>query len=548
MEKQTTLMDRLRSRLPLLITIFCLLQPLLDVAGYWQARLGLSNAPTMVLRMLLLGASVLLGFLLSRRKWIYWLTGALLAVLTGLHALACMQAPKGYQDAFTDLLNLVRIYFLPLMTLCFITFLDQSPKAFPAMCKAMVLDLLLIAGVQLASVLTGTNPYTYSVDKTGILGWFLWTNSQSAILAMLAPITICWAIRRWQGRLLPILLLTAVSEATLFTLAPRLAYGSLLAGGLGVAFCLLLSSRSNWKQALCVALVTCLFLAAYPVSPTYARLNRNEARMEKTDKEIKQMNIHIETVPVAPATTKAPQDSTESAASAEATAPAETQKPFNPTSPSASGAHKVKLDDTNADKMERLYRSQSIIWSMVDRFGREKVFEIYDYTLDPTILSNTRLMKINFCRLVMGDSGFLSGLFGLNLKELTHQRYDAKKQLVTDNYDVENDLHGIYFLTGLVGLVLMLLFLGSFGIRALTAVLRKPKVYFNLTMNGFAIAYGLALIHAYFTASVLRRNNASVYLAMVLAGLWYLSRKKTAPEPEKPANLEAAAIPERENN
>ena len=31
---------------------------------------------------------------------------------------------------------------------------------------------------------------------------------------------------------------------------------------------------------------------------------------------------------------------------------------------------------------------------------------------------------------------------------------------------------------------------------------------------------------ACFTASVLRRNNASFYLALVLAGLWYLSQKK----------------------
>ena len=172
------------------------------------------------------------------------------------------------------------------------------------------------------------------------------------------------------------------------------------------------------------------------------------------------------------------------------------------------------------------------MWSMISRFGRDRVFRIYNYTLDPTILGNTRLMKINFCILAMEDAGLPSKLFGLDLKDMTQNRYNAKSELVTDNYDVENDFHGVYFLTGIVGLTLMILFLLYFGVRALIAVIRKPKVSFHLTLASFAMAYGLGLIHAYFTASVLRRNNASVYLAMVLAGLWYLSRKQLQTEPE----------------
>ena len=91
---------------------------------------------------------------------------------------------------------------------------------------------------------------------------------------------------------------------------------------------------------------------------------------------------------------------------------------------------------------------------------------------------------------------------------------------------MENDLHGIYFLTGVVGLCLMGAFLLYFGVYALIAVIKDPKRKFNLEMCAFTGAYVLSLIHAYFTASVLRRNNASIYLAMVLAGMWYLARRK----------------------
>lgn len=506
MGKEKDIFRTLREKLPTLVLLLCLIQPLMDVAGFWQSRLGIGNTVTMLLRMALLGGSVLLGFLLSDKKKYYYAAALILAALTGGHILACAKVASGYQAPVTDLINLIRIYFLPMMTLCFITFLRQNEKVFPAMLKGMVADILMIAGVQLLSTVTGTDPHTYAVDKIGVLGWFLWTNSQSAILAMLTPIAICWSIRRWKGKLLPIALITAISEATLYVLAPRLAYASFVAAGFGVALCQLLADRHSWRQALAVALVTCVFLGLYPFSATHNRLNKNEVRTEKTEKFIQELDIQIATETVSETDTKEGE-----------------KKPAKP---------KIVLDNDNANKMERLYKSQDIIWSMVDRFGREAVFEIYNYTLDPTILSNTRTMKIHFCELLMEESGTLSKLFGLNLKEMTHQRFDANGELVTDNYDVENDLHGMYFLTGLVGLALMAAFLLYFGLRALIAVLRKPKEYFTLMMAGFAVAYGLALIHAYFTASVLRRNNASIYLSMVLAGLWFLSRRKKAEKAE----------------
>ena len=175
----------------------------------------------------------------------------------------------------------------------------------------------------------------------------------------------------------------------------------------------------------------------------------------------------------------------------------------------------------------------SLRWKApVEYTPNDGVFEAYNYTLDPAILSNTRLMKITFCQLLMEESHFSSKLFGLNLSEMAYERQNKKGKIVRDNYDVENDLHGMYFLTGAVGLVLMGLFLLYFGVYALIAVLKKPKLYFNLELCAFAGAYILSLLHAYFTASVLRRNNASIYLAMVLAGLWYLARRKAEQVPQ----------------
>ena len=45
-------------------------------------------------------------------------------------------------------------------------------------------------------------------------------------------------------------------------------------------------------------------------------------------------------------------------------------------------------------------------------------------------------------------------------------------------------------------------------------------------LAGCIFAFGFCMIHAIFTAAVLRRNNASVYLAAVLAGIWFLTRNQ----------------------
>ena len=496
--------DTLRSKLPIIITVLCIVQPLLDIAGYWQQQFGITNTVTLILRMCMLAGTTLLGVTLSDKKRVYIIEAGVLIVITGLHILACAQNANGYRAPLTDVLNLVRIYYLPIMTINLITFLRQNDKAFYAMQKGLTAAILIIAATQLLSELTGTDPHTYSNHAVGILGWFLWTNSQSAILAMLLPIAICWGANRWPEKIIAVIILTAICEATLYVLAPRLAFGSMVVGGLCTAISLILADHSRWKQAIAIGLVTCLFVASYPLSPTNQRVAFYNRRMELTQKQVTDLQIN----------TSSPKDELSESTS------------IIGDSDDGIPGRNVKLNEDTLDKMEQLYRAQDMMWSVIDRFGRDKVFEAYDYSTDPMVISQVRKTKITFCKLLMEEAGPLSKLFGLNLNEMTQQRYDKDGILVTDNYDVENDFHGVYFLTGIIGLLLMIGFLLYFGVRALYAVARNYKEYFSSTMAAFAVAYCLGLIHAYFTASILRRNNASIYFAMILAGLLYLSQKK----------------------
>ncbi len=484
--------DSVKRQLPRLVFLFCLSQPILDVLGYWQQYFALSNVLTLALRMLLLGGSVGLGFLLSERKRFYFLTFGVLGLFTALHALACLLEPGGYEAPVKDLVNLVRIYFLPLTFLCFATFLRQNDKVYDAMKKGLLADLILIAAVQLISALTGTDPHTYHHDQIGILGWFLWTNSQSAILSMLMPIAICWALRRWEDKALPVGIIALASGLPLYLLAPRLAYACLLACCFGLGLWTLFGARKRWKQALAILVAACIFVTAYPLSSTKARRAVVYTETENHQKWVEGKQI---------TELKRPQKN-------------------------------QPLTDEEAAAYEPIYHSLSTVYSVVERFGLRRTLEAYDYTLDASVLGDARLRKRTYCNLLMEDSGPMTRVFGLNLSRMfqfiPQGFYNEKTQRWEDGYeslDVENDFSGIYFLTGWAGLALMLAFLLWFGLRALRSLKGLWGTVQFLELGAFCAAYCCAILHGYFTASVLRRNNASVYMALILAGIWYLTQR-----------------------
>lgn len=511
-------------RLPLMIIIYCVMQPILDVIGYWQMMLGLGNALTLGLRMLLLIGSVLLGFLLSDNKKYYYITAAVLLVLTGLHVAANL--PGGYTEPVTDLVNLMRIYLMPLTVLCFCTFLQKrGAAAFHAMKKGLILNLLLIALVELISVLTGTDRETYRHEHIGVLGWFYWANSQSAILSMMAPIVICWALHRWPDKLLPVALFAIASEGLLYFFGTRLTFGAMVAGGLGVGVCLFLADRKRWQQALTIFLITALFTAAFPISPMARRMKAVNEINEKNEANISKENIEI----IEQETELSTDSEGETVVIRKTTKKPKTSKAWK--------------------KLKKVYRSY--LPGLVSHFGYTRVINKYDYTTDAAILGDWRIEKLSFCELLMEDSSPMCHCFGLNLLDMREFVPKGVRNEETGvwedgyiNYDVENDFHGVYFLLGSVGLILMVCFLLYFGLLALCSVVKDFRRSFTAEMIGFAGAYVFGMLHAYFTVSVLRRNNASVYMALVLAGLWYLSQARLnggKPEAAREAQLPAAS-------
>ena len=56
------------------------------------------------------------------------------------------------------------------------------------------------------------------------------------------------------------------------------------------------------------------------------------------------------------------------------------------------------------------------------------------------------------------------------------------------------------------------------------ALARSLRRAFTLEAGAFGMAFLLALVYAYHTAGILRRPNASFYLSVILAVIFYLVR------------------------
>lgn len=451
--------------IPRLLTVLCLLQPVLDVFSYWCAQWGVPACLTLAPRLAMLGAMVLLSFRLCPHRRAYWiLTGWTAALVLG-HLWAIGQ--QGIVNLFSDSTNLVRMLQLPWMTLSLLTCLQLHPEGMDGLRHGFCGSLWIILAVLLLAAITGTEPHTYE-DGMGRLGWFQNTNAQSAIVSMIYPVALC-RTRMRSAHFFPTLL---GGGAALWLLGTRLAYLALLASLFGLAGVLLLTTIRPWRQIAVLTGCGAICLLLLPLSP----MARHQALYQDTQADRQaQINSSLARFNLPP------------------------------------------LDEEGLTKAE--FTARQALWTealtpiytkyaphLVEQFGAEQTIALYDYTTDIKTITATRPQKLKFARLLMDASNPSARLFGLELG-----RFTAGDTI----YDVENDFHGVYYLWGWAGLLSLLLFLGLFA-RRIPAALRR----LTPELAALLLSLGFALLHALFTAGVLRRPNSSFYLSAVLAALW----------------------------
>ena len=451
--------------LPGVLISLCAAQPLLDVLSFWTQDLAWGSKLTLSLRLLIFLGVMLTGFVLSERRRFYWIAAAVCAALYAGHVLACLRANAPFTTAnlISDATNFIRFAQLPLFTIAFITFLRCCRQGFASLERGITIAFWIIAAVELLSALTGTDPYTYPDKRIGLCGWFYFANSQSAILSMLVPLALCPALRSGQiRRWLPI---AVVGFAELFCFATRLAYMSLFVTAIGMVITLALTKRGSAKVCAVLLLCAAVCAAGYTVSPIHRNQQAVAANAVRKQENIDRLV--------------------------------------------AQG--KAEFGDQGYAYLTYAY--DEYLGGTVERYGLEATAEMYGYSTKAADITNVRTIKINYCRLMLNTEPLTSRLFGLSCDEMTYHGYC---------YDVENDFHGIAYLYGWAGLACLLAFLGYFLVIIVCALIRNARRYFTVEAGACGVALCTALAHIYNTAGVLRRPNASPYLCLILASIWYL--------------------------
>lgn len=448
-------------------------QPFLDILSYWSIPLGIPDAVSIVLRAALFLGFGCFGLWISERKKLYLLFAAAAAVLLAGHIAACAQA--GYQDPVTDLINFIRVMQLPLFTVCLISCLRRDRHSIRTIEKGLTANYWIITISVLLSLITHTAAATYDESGYGVIGWFGTTNAQSSILSMLVPIMV---VLQYRKRLFPLFCLTALTGfAQLFFVGTRLAFLTIGVTFVGVLITAILTRNIARKYLIALALMCAACFGCIRLSPMYLNQTHYNTAMASKQSDSARMIREGTTLP---------QD-------------------FTPVAP------EDEPEEVDEQSLEMIYNFYAK--ALCERFGTERVMERYGYTRDISTITATRQVKINYCEMLMEELPPLSRFFGIELSRMTYNDF---------NYDAENDFHGIYFLYGYAGLGMMLLFLAYFVWQIIRSLIRDFKGTFTLEAGAIGMAFLLAMVYAYHTAGILRRPNASFYLSVILAYVYYL--------------------------
>lgn len=460
-----------------------LLQPLLDVLSFFMIRAG-ATAVTTALRMGMLAAVSAYGFVLTDRRRLYLTMYAVIGGFWLLHALNCLRT--GYTDPVGDLAEYLKLAQFPLWTFAFMTFfakgegLDQRAIGLVAVNFVVI---LLVVGISFA---VGDPVYTYAYPERGAfigaLGWFGVPSAQNAILCLTAPMLLLWGLKSDHSWIFALCCLGGFS--LLYLTGTRLTYyTALLLAAAFLVLAFLERKRLMFFVPCGVALV--LLLVFQGASPMAERQTVADTSFAVYQEKIDQVMGE--------------------------------DKDFQ-----YDGG---EIPPETLDKIRRVYTDvfgnvgvygEPLLGEVIDRFGVDTVMEKYNYTVDVKILKDSRDRKVRVCDMIWDEQRFLTHLLGGEYSEAILQGV---------NFDPENDLPGLLYFYGILGVLLYGAFFIWIALTALLAFFRRFPELLTAEYLIYALIFVLSFGAALVSGNVLRRPNVLVYSALAAALLLHQARR-----------------------
>ena len=472
--------------------LFALLiaQPLLDIISFWANEWAFTTATTLT-RFGMFAMVLLYGFIISDKKWTYVAIGSVMIAYWIFHMIACIKSATGYVSPFSDANNFFRTIHLPLFAVVFITMFKKSDRVPVYVQKAFCINMVIMMHALVISYMTGTQIYTYTYSSSGLMSWASVHNSQSAILAFIIPLMLLYAYTIKNKVMYYIT--AAGCLINLFFVGTKVDYYSIFIISLGMMVLLIIAGEKN------LFYYSVLFLAALLCALCYNQSIAFDIKVNHSES----MNIK--------------QDYLEEAVEQD---PGEMPLPDH-----ISWETYESLDPKTQYEIRNIY--QLYLGPVIERYGFERVFEKYDYSLVVKELTAVRPMKVHFAEMAFEDSNTLTRLFGYEyctlLQTYTSENISGKPVTKQYVFDLENDFPSVFYYSGYVGFALYMLFLAYFVALILVAVITRFKKCVNLENGLLAITFALMLGTSQFSGNVLRRPNASIYMSIILAYIYYVT-------------------------
>ncbi len=455
-------------------------QPLLDALAYWN-RNSVATAAGYI-RLIIMAALPVVLLIRLEKKRAFALSLAVIGAYSALHVLNGFRV--GYISLYFDAAYLAKVVQMPVLAVCFVSCIRDGRMKDQAVRGVLAAGALTLALLALAC-LTGTANATYG-EGLGVSGWVIDDNrcANSIIFVTLSCFGMYWALKsekRYINLLVPSLIAfvliingTKACYAGLFALL--IAYGVFLLLEKPV-----LKKPLRKVPLLVLALLIAVSAAVYPISPR-----------AKVDAALAQ-------------TSGGKQGEIEATAA---------QRGYDV----AAMTPEERLGTPEVREIFEYYYYRymvGVIPDIFDRFGFEAVLRYFDMTTDVAELIDTRNIKLAYSALLFDRADALTKLVGF---EVTEIGTDGTR-------DLENDWPAILYYYGYIGLALYVSFVLYFIYLALRRLAEDFKGSFTLFNFCLLLCLMLQIGLAQFSGAILRRPNVSIYMAVVLALIYFQTRR-----------------------
>ncbi len=454
-------------------------QPVLDIIAYWNRNSVATVAG--LIRLVIMAAMPIYLLVTLKKKKSFIISMSAIALFALLHILNGFRV--GYMDPVYDIAYMVKVMQGPVLAICLMYLIRDEKTKNQAMKGLLAAAVIFVSGIVIA-LATGTWNSTYGAG-VGLSGWVIDDNrcANSIITVTLAVFSIAAAAlseKKYVQIGIPALV-------TFFLIAngTKACYLGLFAMLLGYSFFMIMrrfitKEKIKWVFVSTLLILTVISALVYPVSPR-AQVDDSQGAAKSNNRNMFEQMLE--------------------------------ENGYGDIS--AMTMEEKMADPVLKDIYYRFYVAMfGDMSDLYNRFGMDKVFEKFGMTDEVGILGDTRKLKVAYASLIWDECDAFTKLVG----------YEAGETVVNGIYDMENDYPALLFYYGYLGAGMYLLFILYFVYLIIRRLVMDFRGSFNMENFTLLVCLMLHLGLAQFSGHVMRRPNVSIYLAIILALIYYKTR------------------------